>query len=144
MESGVALRRPESFSGADKADTFRQFGFRLQQYYVNKGLHTDEAKVAVLGSLLQGPAAQVYQTHMVSYPVGFEGPDFVHVWENLKKTFGDPHEVQKARLAMRTLYQGRDEVRDYVRKFRNVHLRLVDLSDSELHDNFILGACAEL
>lgn len=86
----------------------------------------------------------MYQAIKSKRLAGFEPPNFGAIWDKLVAQFNDPQELQKARLAVRTLSRGNKTILNYVQQYHNFRIKLIGGREGELQDNFILGLCPEM
>ena len=131
--AGIKVEKPETFDGAKHRDVDTWL-FQVAEHMVLTRLSAD-SQVAYAASLLRGNAAMWWREKC-------EGGHRIETWEEFKTglrgQFRVDNLVRRARDDLYALRQKEKEsVADFLHKFRQICIRISDLSEAEKLDKFL-------
>ena len=134
---------PPQFSGENGKENIVDWIYRVDLYFQSQPF-TDRQKVYVASCLLSGAAFTWWR--FCQERATMEEKDAV-TWEvmkeALKKNFQDPNELLRARRELHFLKQN-NSVLDYIIEFRNLCLKINNISEDEMYYKFIFGLKDEI
>jgi hypothetical protein len=135
--------KPDSFTGSGKDGyDIEEWLFSLSNYMAAAGDQaTDRERIAFAGGLLKGDAAVWYRNeHPLMLEPGYTFEDFT---DDMRAEFADVNSVTHARKRLDALKQT-GSVRRYNTAFRNLLLRIPDLSAGDAKHRYIQGLKPEI
>jgi hypothetical protein len=133
----VRLAQVRAFDGNDKND-FRRFLVDLEIYYRYYGVSSEEVKITILCSRLEGVAAQWKTDKFTQH----SNSDLFHKWNTFlvifSERFEDKAAQDRADEELRTIKQRNVPIQEHLDKFNDIKSRSNRFSESCIHD--LLGS----
>ena len=136
--SRLKPKTPETYDGSPNISVTNWL-FQMRIFFRARGIHNEQEKVDFVISQLRGNAV-LWWEQMESLNQREQIRDLEHFGEILTKQFQPINPIQVARDELSIVRQrSHMSVQDYTSEFRNIVLRIPDVSTGEQIDRFIRG-----